>query len=349
VHFEQVGATECDVMVNTVPEALSTSADVFMAQGCRTNSLDEEGDFLTLRPLRLGRSAFIGNNSVAESGDLPHRLLLGVCTPIGDDSYRQQLRTRTGPPLVVAGNPPLTFGQTGESDTGLEQKPGWGLFMLRITIGDLLGVALTPAMPFILVSVLLVVTSRLGLSELPSAIVSLLAAPWLLTLLALSIKKLLVPRPWGRHHATPFWSVRHFTYFFAQDCFFRWAGPLLNTMAESSLGNPLLRAFGCRLGANVLLREPLQTFDWHAVDIGANTVVDGQLQLHSFENRLLSIKASTVGAGSALNAGTTLMGGAELGEGTTLAAGSLVLKEMMLPSGFHVGSPAEPIAVEAGS
>ena len=349
VRFEQVGATECDVMVNTIPEALSTPADVFMAQGCRTNSLDEEGDFLTLRPLRLGRSAFIGNNSVAESGDLPHNLLLGVCTPIGDDSYRQQLRTRAGPPLVVAGNPPLAFGQTGESDTGNEQKPGWGLFMLRITIGDLLGVALTPAMPFILVSVLLVVTSRLGLGELPSAIVSLLAAPWLLTLLALSIKKLLVPRQWGRHHATPFWSVRHFTYFLAQDCFFRWAGPLLNTMAESSLGNPLLRAFGCRLGSNVLLREPLQTFDWHAVDIGANTVVDGQLQLHSFENRLLSIKASTVGAGSALNAGTTLMGGAALGEGTTLAAGSLVLKEMVLASGFHVGSPAEPVAVEAGS
>ncbi len=120
-------------------------------------------------------------------------------------------------------------------------------------------------------------------------------------------------------------------------------------MAESSLGNPLLRAFGCRLGANVLLREPLQTFDWHAVDIGANTVVDGQLQLHSFENRLLSIKVSSVGAGCALNAGTTLMGGAALGEGTTLAAGSLVLKEMVLPPGLHLGSPAEPVAVEAGS
>ena len=349
VRFEQVGATECDVMVNTVPEALSTAADVFMAQGCRTNSLDEEGDLLTLRPLRLGRGAFIGNNSVAESGDLPHHLLLGVSTPIGDDSYRQQLRTRAGPPLVVAGNPPLSFAQTGDSDTGAEQKPGWGLFMLRVTIGDLLGVALTPAMPFILVSVLLVATSRLGLGELSSAILSLLTAPWILALMALSVQKILVARGWGRHHATPFWSVRHFTYFFAQDCFFRWAGPLLNTMAESSLGNPLLRAFGCRLGSNVLLREPLQTFDWYAVDIDANSVVDGQLQLHSFENRLLSIKASTVGAGSALNAGTTLMGGAELGEGTTLAAGSLVLKEMVLPSGVHGGSPAEPVAVEAGS
>ena len=56
------------------------------------------------------------------------------------------------------------------------------------------------------------------------------------------------------------------------------------------------------------------------VDIGANTVVDGQLQLHSFEIRLLSIKASPVGASSALNIGTHAHG-RRLGRGGVNLAG----------------------------
>lgn len=349
VRFEQTGATECDVMVNILPEALSTTGDVFMAQGCRTNMLEEDGELLTLRPLRLGYGAFIGNNSVAESGDLPHHLLLGVSTPIGDYGHRRGLRTRSTDPVVVAGNPPLNFGQGHQDKSAETQKPGWWLFSLRVLIGDVLGVALTPAMPFVLVSVLLFALPRFGLDELVSTTLALLTAPWILIWAALVVKRLLVAKGWGREHTTPFWSLRHFTYFFAQDCFFRWAGPLLNTLAESSLANPLLRRFGCRLGKNALLKEPLQAFDWYAVDIGADTVVDGQLQLHSFENRLLSIKASPVGASSALNIGTTLMGGACVEAESTLGAGSLVLKEMHVTSGNSAGSPAEPVLIGGAS
>lgn len=37
---------------------------------------------------------------------------------------------------------------------------------------------------------------------------------------------------WGNHNSTSFWSWRHFTYFFAQDCFFAWCGRPLRILAE---------------------------------------------------------------------------------------------------------------------
>ena len=76
VNYGQTGASECDVMVNLVPEMLTSQPNIFMANGCRSNMLDDEGEYLYLRPLNFGNNTFLGNNSVAESGALPNQLLL---------------------------------------------------------------------------------------------------------------------------------------------------------------------------------------------------------------------------------------------------------------------------------
>jgi hypothetical protein len=57
------------------------------------------------------------------------------------------------------------------------------------------------------------------------------------------VKKVLVGSTWGRDHSAPFWSWRHFTYFFAQDCFFVWCGDP-GILAGTVLANPLLRQLG---------------------------------------------------------------------------------------------------------
>ena len=64
-------------------------------------------------------------------------------------------------------------------------------------------------------------TSLLRLSEQPvvSALVALFLAEGFLVLTCAAIKKLLVGSKWGSANSTPFWSWRHFSYFFAQDCF----------------------------------------------------------------------------------------------------------------------------------
>ena len=105
------------------------------------------------------------------------------------------------------------------------------------------------------------------------------------------------------------------------------------------MANPFLRAFGCRIGSNTLIHEPLQAFDWHAVDIGDNCVIQGQLQLHSFEHRLLSVKQTVIKSRSAINFGATVMGGAVLEPETTVEGLGLVMKGMALTTGVHAGSP----------
>ena len=109
MHFTRLGASECDVMFNFVPEVASADAQVFWSNGCFTNMLDYGAEHLTLRPLDMPRNFFSGNNCVAEYGQLPTNFLLGVSTPCSDIDFRRQMRSRLGEPMTVAGNPPVKF------------------------------------------------------------------------------------------------------------------------------------------------------------------------------------------------------------------------------------------------
>ena len=338
VNYGQTGASECDVMVNLVPEMLTSQPNIFMANGCRSNMLDDEGEYLYLRPLNFGNNTFLGNNSVAESGALPNQLLLGVSTPTGDHQFRRLPEISKPAVTVLAGNPVIEFAQPAGQTSGTE-IPTWSLFILRILFGDLIGVALIPAMPILILALMLLVVEPLNSPVILESLAAVIAATLCLQVMALSIKKILVPKHWGKDHQTPFWSLRHFTYFLAQDCFFKWSGPTLRHLGGTVLANPFLRAFGCRIGRNTLIHEPLQAFDWHAVDIGNDCVVQGQLQLHSFEHRLLSVKQTVIKSKSAINFGATVMGGAVLEPQTTVESLGLVMKGMALTTGVHAGSP----------
>ena len=89
----------------------------------------------------------------------------------------------------------------------------------------------------------------------------------------------------------------------------------------------------------------MQCSDWNAVSFGNDCVVDGVLQLHSFENMVLKVKRTRIGDNCAISFGATLMGGALLEQDTTLSPLSLVLKEMHLRTATYEGSPVEPVSV----
>ena len=198
-----------------------------------------------------------------------------------------------------------------------------------------------PGITVFLAALLLVSLNTMGFSNIGAALITSIAVPVALPLLALLVKRLLVGNRWGRHNTAPFWSVRHFTYFLAQDCFFRLMTGFMSTVSGTALANPILRRFGCRIGRRTLIGLPLQMSDWHAVDIGDDCIVNGQMQLHSFEERVLTVSRTTIGAGSVINHGTMVMGGARLDPGTIVEAQSLVRKAMHLKSGVHAGSPAQ--------
>ena len=329
-------------MLNVVPELTRADPEVFWAHGCFTNTLDEGAEHLTLRRIDMPANSFFSNNSVAEHGQFPNNFLLGVSTPASDIRYRRQMRSRRGESITVAGNPPVKFGSVDfEAENEAHALPSFPLFLARVSLHDVFSVGVVPIAEVLVYAILFTALLRLGGNVVASACLALILGEVVLLGVCALLKRVVVGNQWGRAHSTPFWSLRHFTYFFVQDCFFAWYKRPMRALAGTLLANPALRQMGCRIGRRTIVADPLQVFDWNAVSFGDDCIIDCLLQLHTFENMVLTVKRTEVCDRSSISFGTTLMGGAVIEPESTLLPMSLVLKEMHLPSGSYAGSPAE--------
>jgi hypothetical protein len=344
VHFPRVGASECDLMVNLVPELASADSRAFWCHQAFTNMLDYGAEHLKLRRLELPRNFLCGNNSVAEYGKFPANFLLGVSTPASDIRFRRQMRSRLGEPTTVAGNPPVRFA-SASFEAENETLPGFSLFLTRVVLNDLFSIGTLRITGGLVFAISYLGLSRLGLNLVANVLVSFLLTELTLILFAAVIKACLVGRQWGADHSTRFWSWKHFAYFFAQDCFFVWCWSSLQFFAGTVLASHVLRLMGCRIGHGTIVTQPLQCSDWNAVEFGNDCVVDGFLQFHTFEDMILRVKRTRILDRCAVNFGATVMGGAVMEQDTTLVPLALVLKEMNMPTATYEGSPAEPVAV----
>jgi non-ribosomal peptide synthetase-like protein len=344
LRFPRVGASECDVMFNLVPELTSADSQVFWSNGSFTNMLDYGAEHIKLRQLDMPRNFFSGNNCVAEYGQYPSNFLLGVSTLGNDIQFRRQMRSRPGEPITVAGNPPVKFASADfESENATQKLPSLSLFLARVFLNDIFSVGIL-RIPNIIVFVLLYTSLlRLGGHPVVSAFISLFLSEFILVVFSVAIKKLVVGSNWGSAHSTPFWSWRHFSYFFAQDCFFAWCKRPLQFSAGTVLSNTVLRWMGCQIGKRTIVASPMQASDWNAVKFGDDCIINGFLQYHTFESMMLKVKLTDIQDGSTVNFGATVMGGAVIEPETDLLPLSLVLKEMRLPTATYEGSPAEPV------
>ncbi len=344
MRFPRVGGSECDLMLNLVPEAASADSQVFWSNGSFTNMLDYGAEHLTLRPLDMPANFFSGNNCVVESGRFPTNFLLGVSTPGSDIRFRRQMQSRLGEPITVVGNPPVRFASADfEAENDAHPLPSFPLFLARVVLNDILSSGFLHIANVLVYAVLYTILLRSGGPPVVSAIFALIAAEAMLVVSGAGIKKFLVGSRWGSAHSTRFWSLRHFTYFFVQDCFFAWCRIPLVFTAGTVLSNTILRWMGCRIGKRTIIASPMQAFDWNAVCIGSDCFVAGILQFHTFENMMLKVKLTDIRDGCTVNFGTTVMGGAVIEPRTTLLPLSLVLKEMYLPTATYEGSPTEPV------
>ena len=131
VRFTRLGASECDLMYNLVPELATADSQVFWSHGCFTNMLDYGAEHFKLRHLDMPQNFFSGNNCVAEYGNFPSNFLLGVSTPGNDLQFRRQMRSRLGEPITVAGNPPVKFASASfEAENETHRPPPFPLFLL---------------------------------------------------------------------------------------------------------------------------------------------------------------------------------------------------------------------------
>jgi hypothetical protein len=219
--------------------------------------------------------------------------------------------------------------------------PSLSLFLARVFLNDIFSIGFLRIAEVLVYVVLYTILLRLGGHLVASAAVALILAEVILVVSCAATKKLLVGSQWGSDHSAPFWSWRHFTYFFAQDCFFAWCKIPLEISAGTVLSNTILRWMGCKIGKRTILNSPLQASDWNAVSVGSDCIIDGVLQFHTLENMMLKVKRTDIQDDSAVNFGATIMGGVIIEPDTTLLPLSLVLKEMHLPTTIYEGSPVE--------
>jgi non-ribosomal peptide synthetase-like protein len=345
VRFTRVGASECDVMFDLVPELASADSQVFWSHGGFTNMLDYGAEHLKLRQLDMPANFFSGNNCVAESGHFPSNFLLGVSTPGNDIQFRRQMQSRLGEPITVAGNPPVKFASANfEAENEAHKLPSLPLFLARVFLNDIFNSGILHIANVLVYVVLYTILLRLGGHPVVSAFIALILAEVILIVSCASTKKFLVGSKWGSAHSTPFWSWQHFTYFFAQDCFFAWCRIPLVILTGTVLSNIILRWMGCQIGKRTIITSPMQASDWNAVSFGNDCIIGGVLQFHTLENMMLKVKRTDIQDGSAVNFGATVMGGAVIEPETTLLPLSMVLKEMHLPTGTYWGSPTEPVS-----
>jgi hypothetical protein len=348
MRFERVGASECDVMHNLVPELATADAQVFWSNGCFTNMLDYGAEHITLRQLDMPHKFFTGNNCVAEWGHLPSNFLLGVSTPASDINFRRQMRSRPGPQIIVAGNPPVRFASARMDGQRLEENVSFLLFLSRVLLNDVFSIGMLPITAELLFMILYIALERSVGYPVAGALAALVLAEIGVLLLCITVKKAMVGNKWGAGHSTPFWSWRHFAYFFAQDCFFVWCREPLRFLAGTTAANSILRWMGCRIGERTIVTDPMQCCDWNAVSVGSDCYVAGFLQFHTFENLTLTVKRTTLEDGCAVNTGASVMGGAVIERNSTLLPLSMVLKEMNLSTATYHGSPAEAVS-DAGA
>jgi non-ribosomal peptide synthetase-like protein len=346
MRFRRVGASECDLMTNLVPEAASADSSVFFSNGSFTNMLDHGTGYFKLRRLDMPQNFFTGNNCVAEFGSFPSNFTLGVSTPGSEMHFRRQMRTRPGEPMAVAGNPPVKFAIAAfEAENSPLARPTFLLFLTRVAVFDVFSIGLLRSAEMLLFAVLYVTFLRWTGSPI---IVVAGDCPRCRTSLPGHAQHRDQEEPrrpnWGIDHSTPFWSWRHFAYFFAQDCFFEWCRRPLAFLAGTVLSNSILRRMGCRIGSGTIVTQPMQCSDWNAVSFGKDCVVDGYLQFHTFENKMLKVKRTTIEDGCTVAFGATVMGGAWFERDTYLLPLALVLKEMAMSSGTYEGSPAAPVS-----
>ncbi len=343
LRFPRLGASECDVMFNLVPEAASADSQVFWSNGCFTNMLDCGAEHFTLRRLDMPRNFFSGNNCVVEHGQLPSNFLLGVSTPASDIEFRRQMRSRLGEPMTVAGNPPVKFASASfEAENEAHKPPGFTLFLTRLFLFDFFSIGILRIAELLIFVILYICLLRLGVNPVNSAVAALILTEVGLVLFSVAIKQSLVGNKWGTDHSTSFWSWHHFAYFFAQDCFFVWCRMVMAFCAGTTLSNLVLRWMGCHIGRGTIVTQPMQCSDWNAVSFGNDCVVEGFLQFHTFENMMLKVKRTHIQDGCTVAFGAAVMGGAVIERDTTLLPLSLVLKEMNMPTAAYEGSPAEP-------
>jgi non-ribosomal peptide synthetase-like protein len=288
------------------------------------------GGWLRLEPIAVGSRTFLGPGAILREG-----------TRLGDDSLLGALTLSPRAPAPGTswfGVPALELPRTREAaNPSLTTSPSRGRVAARATM-DLIRIFLPNTISVVVGLIDFLALGLLG-ARLGVAAMVLLAPLVVLvsglfsTVVAVAVKWLVIGRYRPSRH--PLWSA------------FVWRDELVNSMHEQlagewllrfALGSPLmslyLRAMGARIGRGVWCETTAITeYDLVRLDDGAAVNRGACLMTHVFQDRLLSIGPTHVGASATLAPTSAVLPDTAVGAGTCIGEHAVVLRGEHLPPG----------------
>jgi non-ribosomal peptide synthetase-like protein len=334
---------EISTIMEVTPELVEVADDCFFADGIYLGRpLVHRGHLHCARTV-FSRHTFIGNHAVIPAGaQLPSDILLGVCT-VAEPARIRPGTGWFGQPAFelprreqIAAHDSLTFSP---SPIRVLNRALWECTRLALPVLPAFLIAFwATTLPALAAGLS---GSALHLGLLPLAAI---ATGVFLCTLTLATKWLVLGRMREGHHVL--WSCWCCRWDFLYEVWSAYARPVIECLEGTPAVAWWLRAMGAHVGRRVVIGTSLaQLVDPDMLVIEDDASVSCHLQLHSFEDRVLKLGRSRIGAGSTVAAGSLLLYGAEIGAGATVAELGVVMKHEHLASGQHYeGAPTRPAA-----
>jgi non-ribosomal peptide synthetase-like protein len=322
------------------PDLVSLGEGAMLADGCHLGTPVVHRGRMTLGHVHVGDKSFIGNGA-----QLP------ITTPVlGANSL-------VGVLSVPADEPPAGSDWLGSPPLRMPNRKRWSGPAAqtfdppkRLVAARALCNVFKIVLPGALVEMIFWVTFKLGLLAFLALgavgflpVVPLLVLGGSLATLALPVamKWLLLGRyRSGQRYLWSFWMWRMETVYEVELLVTTYYGPLLN-------GTPWLpmffRAGGARIGKQVCIHGGY-VLETDLTTIGDHVTLQGVLQTHLFEDRVMKLGTVTVEDGASIGSSSFVLYDSRLGAGAYLGDLSLVMKnEDILAGGRYHGLPAENV------
>jgi non-ribosomal peptide synthetase-like protein len=334
---------EISTITEVTPELVDIADDCFFADGIYLGRPLVHRGHVVCERTTFGARTFLGNHVVVPAGaKLPGDLLIGVCTVADADRAR--------PGSGWFGHPAfeLPRRERVEVDDRMTFRPSAVRYANRV-FWESLRLTL-PVLPVLVLAGWAVALPGLEAGRSNTAFhLGLLPLAALVTAVGLCLltwvaKWVLVGRMHEDRHVL--WSCWCSRWDFLFEIWSAYARPVIDFLEGTPFVAPWLRAMGARVGRRVVFGANMsQLVDPDLFEIDDDATFSGHLQLHSFEDRVLKLAPSRVGAGSTVASGALLFYGARIGERARVAEGGVVMKhEHLLPGLDHVGAPTRPVA-----
>jgi non-ribosomal peptide synthetase-like protein len=336
---------DCEIssLIDALPATIHIGDRSFCADGIYLGGARVHRGTVTVRPVVLASSVFLGNGALVAGGvRVPEDTLLGINTVADPGALR--------PHTAWFGHPAFRLRHRETADSRVAERPSAWQRAIRL-FWETARFSL-PAVP--VAALLLYVfaidrlTATMSLPALLTVIPLVTMATALLPIVvALGVKWILLGRmrP-GAHPLWSSWVSRWDFYCVAWNVFVR---ELAGELRSTALLAVLLRAAGVRVGRGVVLdgRFAIDLPDPDLITIEDGATVEGTFQAHTFEDRVLKNGPVIIRPGATVAHNAVLLYGADVGTGTSVGPQSVIMKhERLLPGVAYEGFPIRRVAGE---